>query len=57
VEKYYRLGRAADDNRAHAHCIIDTLDYKHTLRISNTYCFSTAIIVARTRLSVKLHVH
>ena len=24
---------------AHAHCILDTKDYKHTLRICNTYCF------------------
>jgi len=27
------------------------------LRICNTYCFSTATIVARTRLNVTLHVH
>ena len=25
--------------------------YKHTLRICNTYCFSTATVVARTRLN------
>ena len=24
-----------------AHCILDTLGYRHTLRICNTYCFST----------------
>jgi hypothetical protein len=23
----------------HVHCILDTLDYKHTLRICNTFCF------------------
>ena len=30
---------------------------KHTLRICNIYCFFTATIVARTRLSVTFHVH
>jgi hypothetical protein len=39
---------------AHAHCRVDTEDYKHTLRIGNTYCFTTATVVARTRLSVTL---
>jgi hypothetical protein len=31
--------------------------YKHTLRICNTYRFSTATMVARTRLNVTLYVH
>jgi hypothetical protein len=31
-----------------AHCRLDTKVYKHTLRICNSYCFSTATIVART---------
>jgi len=26
--------------------------YKYTLRMCNTYCFSTATMVARTRLNV-----
>ena len=30
-------------------------DYKHTLRMCNTYCFSTAKMVARTRLIVRLY--
>jgi len=38
VEKYCRAGQATDD-MAHALCILDTEDYKHTLRICNTYCF------------------
>jgi len=42
---------------AHAHCMLDTKGYKHTLRICNTYCFSAATTVARTRLNVTLHVH
>jgi len=38
-----------DGNMAHAHCMLDNLDYKHTLRICNTYCFSNATKVARKR--------
>ena len=30
---------------------------KHTLRICNTHCFSTATMVARTHLTVTLHIH
>ena len=30
---------------------------RHTLRIYNIYCFSTAIMVTRTRLSVTLDAH
>jgi hypothetical protein len=29
----------------HAHCVLDNQGYKHA--ISNTYCFSTATMVAR----------
>ena len=29
----------------------------HTLRLGNTHCFSTATMVARTRLNVNLYVH
>ena len=54
MEKYCRAGQATDDNTARAHCILDNLGYKHTLRICNSYCFSTATMVARTRLSVTL---
>jgi len=42
---------------AHAHCILDTQGYKHTLRICNTYFISTVTKVARTRLNVTLYVH
>jgi len=31
--------------------------YKHTHRICNTYCFSTATLVTRTRLHVMLYIH
>ena len=41
-----RAGDRGQYNTAHAHCMFDTLRYKHTLRIYNTYCFSTVTIVA-----------
>jgi hypothetical protein len=31
--------------------------HTYTLRIYNTYCFSTATVVTRTHLNVTLHVH
>jgi len=42
VEKYCRAGQTTDGNMAHANCILDTYDYKHTLRICSTYWFSAA---------------
>jgi hypothetical protein len=39
---------------AHAHCRLDTQVYKHTLRMCNTYCFATTMLVAGTRLNVML---
>jgi hypothetical protein len=57
VEKYSISGQATDDNMAHAHCVLDTYGYKHTLRTRNTYCFSTASVLARTRLNVTSYVH
>ena len=41
VENYFTAGQAADDNMAYAHCMLGTLGYKHTVRICNTYYFST----------------
>ena len=41
MEKYGRAGQATNENMVHAHCVLDTEGYKHTLRICNTYCFST----------------
>jgi len=52
--KYCRAEQATDDNMAHAHCILNTYGYKYALRICNTYCFFTATMVERTRLSVTL---
>jgi hypothetical protein len=42
---------------AQAHCKPDNYGYRHTLRICNTYCFSTATMVTRTGLNVTLYVH
>ena len=50
MEKCGRAGQGTDDNMAHAHCMLDNCDYRHTLRIYNNCCFSTAIMVTRTRL-------
>jgi hypothetical protein len=57
VEKYSTAGQAKEGNMVHVHCIPNTKGYKLTLRICNTYCFSTATIVARKRLRVTLYVH
>jgi len=56
VQKYCTAWRTPDDNMAHAHCMLDTWGYKHTLRLCNTYCVSTATVVARTRLIVTFYV-
>jgi hypothetical protein len=50
-EKYWRAGQATDNNMAHAHCMLDNQGYRHTLRISDTYCFSTTTTVTRTRFN------
>ena len=57
MEKYGTARQTTDDHVAHAHGMLDTLVYRHTLRICNTYCFSTATIDAGTRLNVTLYVH
>ena len=57
AKKYCTAGQATDDNMAHAHCMLDTEVYKHTLIICSTNSFSTATLVVRTRLNVTLHVH
>ena len=47
-----KIVQATDGNMTHVRCMLDTYSYKHTLRICNTYCFSTATMVALTRLNV-----
>ena len=51
VEKYCRGGQATGGNMAHAHCMLDTYGYRHTLRICNTCCLYW------TPLSVTFYVH
>jgi hypothetical protein len=57
VEKYCRGGQVTDDSIAHVHCMLGIYGYKHTLKMCNTYCFSTVTIFTRTRLSVTLYVN
>jgi hypothetical protein len=45
-----------NDNMAPTHFMLDTYGQRHTLRICNTYCFSTATMIALTRLNVTLYV-
>ena len=56
MEKFCRAGQATDENMTDAHCISDTQGYKSTLKMCNTYCFSTATMAARRRLNVTLYV-
>ena len=53
-KKYCRAAHATDDNMEHAHCMPHNWCYKHILIICNTYCFSTATMVTRTRLNVTI---
>ena len=57
VEKYCIADKDTDDNMVHVHCTLDTYGYKHTVRICNTHCFSTATMVTRKRLNIALYVH
>ena len=59
VEKYGRglAGHRWQHDTTHALFVLDNQGYKHTLRICNTFCFSTAKMVARTRLNVTSYVY
>jgi len=37
--------------------VLDNKVYKHTLRIFNNYCLSTATTVSLTHLNVKIYAH
>jgi hypothetical protein len=54
VYKCWIDGKTTDDIKAHVHYMIDIWHYKHTIRIYNTYCSSTATIVAWKRLNISL---
>jgi hypothetical protein len=58
VDKYCRSGQDTDDHMAHAHSMLYTSVYRYTLRICNTYSFSTTTMAARIRrLNVTLHIN
>ena len=57
IEKFFRAAQAIDDNMAHANCMLDNKDYKHTLILCKDDCFSTKTMVARKHLVLKLHIH
>jgi len=44
---YRRTGHRWQYYMAHALCMVDHQDCRHTLRICNTYSFSTATMVTR----------
>jgi hypothetical protein len=44
---------ATDEDMPHAHCMLHTQACNRTLRICNTYCFSTATMAARTHLKLR----
>jgi len=46
-----------DEYLAQPHCVLDTWSYKRTLRICNTYCFSTATMATPRPLNITLYVH
>ena len=54
---YSRTGHRWQNNTAHALCMLDNLDYKHTLTMCNTYCFSTTTMVTLTRLNNALYAY
>jgi len=57
VIMWKNIGQITDDNMAHAHCMLDNSSYRETLRMCNTYFFSTATMVTRTSFYVILYVH
>jgi len=52
--KQCRAGQATYDNMTHADCMLNTSGYKYTLRLLNSYCFSTATMGTRTHLRVRM---
>jgi hypothetical protein len=60
VQKYGTARKATGDNIKRRMLFafwITREEYRHTLMIFSTYCFSTATTVTRTRLNVKLSSH
>jgi hypothetical protein len=59
LEKCCKAGRATVDTKIHRmpFWMLDNYGYKHTLRIYNTYCFSTATMITRARLNFTLYIY
>jgi len=55
VEKLCGTGWPQMTNRAQTHFKLGTKDYKHTIKLSNNYWFSTATIVAWRHRNVTLY--
>ena len=49
-----RAGHGWPYNTEHAHCMLYIEDYRHTLRICNTYWFYTATVATKTLLNITL---
>ena len=49
--------RRRQHKTTHAFCMLGNWVCKHTLRICNSYCVSTATMVGRTRRNVTLYLH
>jgi hypothetical protein len=56
VETYCRAGEATNDNTARAHCMLDTLGYKYTLRLCTTTFPQQQWLQERVSL-LRLYVH
>ena len=52
---YTRRGHRWPYKTAHALCMLDNYGYKHTNKICNTFCFSTATLVTRTPQYYVIH--
>jgi hypothetical protein len=52
-----RAGQTTFDNMAHPHYKLGTKGYKLTLRMCNTFLFSTATIAVRMRLNVTSYLY
>jgi len=57
MEKSCRGGQATNNNMTYAHFMLDTWGNKHILRICNTFCLSTSIMVTQRRLDLMLYAH
>jgi hypothetical protein len=54
--KNVKSEQATGDIMSRAHCMLDNYGYRHIFKLPNTYCFSTATVVTRTRLNITLYV-